>query len=163
MRIGVPKEIKKDEYRVGLTPGSVREAVLHGHEVVVETNAAARIGISDADYVRAGARIADTADKETRTIKVNAELDNKSGRLRPQMFGRMRYVQGLAPALWIPEAAVVRIGDKDHVFLEETRGHFLLREVELGKRHDAGFSVAGGLKEGDRVVTRGAVYLKGVL
>ncbi|MFN7935951.1 MAG: efflux RND transporter periplasmic adaptor subunit [Bryobacteraceae bacterium] len=108
-------------------------------------------------------RIADTADKETRTIKVNAELDNKGGRLRPQMFGRMRYVQGLAPAMWIPEAAVVRIGDKDHVFVEETRGHFLLREVELGKRHDAGFSVANGLKQGERVVTRGAVYLKGVL
>lgn len=108
-------------------------------------------------------RIADTADKETRTIKVNAELDNKGGRLRPQMFGRMRYVEGLAPVLWIPEAAIVRIGAKDHVFVEETRGHFLLREVDLGKRHDAGFSVDSGLKQGERVVTRGAVYLKGVL
>ncbi len=108
-------------------------------------------------------RIADMADKETRTIKVNAELENPGGRLRPQMFGRMRYVQGLAPAAWIPEAAVVRIGDKDHVFVEESRGHFSLRQIELGKRRDDGYAVSVGLKAGDRIVTRGAVYLKGAL
>jgi alanine dehydrogenase len=61
MRIGVPKEIKVHEYRVGMTPGAVREAVVHGHEVIVETNAAARIGLDDADYVKAGATIAATA------------------------------------------------------------------------------------------------------
>jgi alanine dehydrogenase len=57
MRIGVPKEIKVHEYRVGLTPAAVREAVAHGHEVVVESEAAARQGISDDDYRRAGAKI----------------------------------------------------------------------------------------------------------
>lgn len=108
-------------------------------------------------------RIADTADSVTRTIKVNAELDNPDGRLRPQMFGRMRYVHGLAPAPWIPEQAVVRVGEKDHVFLEETPGHFVLTEIALGKRHDEGFAVLRGLKAGDRIVTRGAVYLKGAL
>jgi alanine dehydrogenase len=61
MRIGVPKEIKVHEYRVGMTPGSVREAVAHGHEVVVEHNAAARQGLSDEDYRRAGATIVPTA------------------------------------------------------------------------------------------------------
>jgi alanine dehydrogenase len=57
MRIGVPKEIKVHEYRVGMTPASVREAVAHGHDVYVEHEAATRMGIADADYERAGARV----------------------------------------------------------------------------------------------------------
>ena len=58
MRVGCPKEIKNHEYRVGLTPGAVREYVAHGHEVVVETGAGAGIGADDAAYRAAGARIA---------------------------------------------------------------------------------------------------------
>jgi alanine dehydrogenase len=57
MKIGVPKEIKVHEYRVGLTPSSVREVVAHGHAVLVETQAGAGIGATDADYQRAGATI----------------------------------------------------------------------------------------------------------
>jgi alanine dehydrogenase len=63
MRIGVPKEIKIHEYRVGMIPASVREAVARGHEVVVERGAAERQGLSDDDYRKAGARIADSADE----------------------------------------------------------------------------------------------------
>jgi alanine dehydrogenase len=54
MRIGVPREIKVHEYRVGLTPASVAELTAAGHEVVVETNAGAGIGFTDADYTSAG-------------------------------------------------------------------------------------------------------------
>jgi alanine dehydrogenase len=61
MRIGVPKEIKVHEYRVGLVPASVRELVGHGHEVRVETGAGAGIGCPDADYREAGATIAASA------------------------------------------------------------------------------------------------------
>jgi alanine dehydrogenase len=61
MRVGVPKEIKIHEYRVGLTPGAVREYVAAGHSVVVETNAGAGIGASDEVYRKAGAVIADSA------------------------------------------------------------------------------------------------------
>ena len=61
MRVGVPKEIKIQEYRVGLTPGTVREYVAAGHSVVVETNAGAGIGATDEAYRKAGAVIADTA------------------------------------------------------------------------------------------------------
>ena len=61
MRIGVPKEIKVLENRVGLVPGSVREAVAHGHEVVVEHNAGHGIGMDDDAYRKAGARVAATA------------------------------------------------------------------------------------------------------
>jgi alanine dehydrogenase len=58
MKIGVPKEIKILEYRVGLVPASVRELTSAGHEVIVETQAGAGIGFSDQDYQDAGARIA---------------------------------------------------------------------------------------------------------
>ena len=58
MRVGVPKEIKVLENRVGLTPASVRELVAHGHEVMVEHDAGAGIGLSDDAYAAAGARIA---------------------------------------------------------------------------------------------------------
>ena len=61
MLIGVPKEIKNHEYRVGMTPISVREAVRHGHTAWVETKAGAGIGASDEDYVKAGAKIIATA------------------------------------------------------------------------------------------------------
>ena len=60
MRVGVPKEIKVHEYRVGLTPASVAELTAAGHEVIVETNAGRGIDFDDADYVEAGARIVGT-------------------------------------------------------------------------------------------------------
>ncbi|MGZ3269092.1 MAG: alanine dehydrogenase, partial [Croceibacterium sp.] len=61
MRVGVPKEIKVHEYRVGLTPGAVREYVAAGHDVVVETDAGGGIGATDEAYRKAGAVIAGTA------------------------------------------------------------------------------------------------------
>jgi alanine dehydrogenase len=61
MRIGVPKEIKNNEFRVGVTPGSAREYIARGHEVFVETNAGAGIGAGDAVYEAAGAKILPTA------------------------------------------------------------------------------------------------------
>jgi alanine dehydrogenase len=61
MRVGVPKEIKNHEYRVGLTPGSVAELVSAGHEVIVETRAGLGIDFEDQAYIDAGARIAGSA------------------------------------------------------------------------------------------------------
>ena len=61
MRIGVPKEVKVLENRVGLTPASVRELVHHGHHVAVERDAGQGIGVADSDYEREGASIANTA------------------------------------------------------------------------------------------------------
>jgi alanine dehydrogenase len=62
MRIGVPREIKDHEYRVGLTPSSVSELVHHGHSVLVEAGAGLGSGLTDAEYEAAGARIAANAD-----------------------------------------------------------------------------------------------------
>ncbi|HEY9118184.1 MAG TPA: alanine dehydrogenase, partial [Marinobacter sp.] len=57
MKIGVPKEIKNHEYRVGMTPAAVHELCGHGHDVYVEKDAGAAIGFSDDDYTKAGAAI----------------------------------------------------------------------------------------------------------
>ena len=62
-------------------------------------------------------RIADTVNSETRTIKVTAELANPGGRLRPEMYGRLRYADGTVPAPWIPDAAVIRSSNKEFVFV----------------------------------------------
>lgn len=61
MLIGVPKEIKNHEYRVGMTPGSVRELIAHGHQVMIETGAGHGIGMRDEDYKAVGAQITQTA------------------------------------------------------------------------------------------------------
>jgi len=87
MRIGVPKEIKNHEYRVGLVPASVDELVRRGHRVLVQTGAGVGIGISDADYVAAGAEIAGSAariwaDAEM-VVKVKEPLAQERRLLRP--------------------------------------------------------------------------------
>ena len=87
MRVGVPKEIKTHEYRVGLTPGAVREYVHSGHEVVVETGAGAGISASDDVYRAAGARIAATAAEIFATadmiVKVKEPQPGEWAQLRP--------------------------------------------------------------------------------
>jgi alanine dehydrogenase len=87
MRIGVPKEIKVHEYRVGLTPESVRRLVALGHQAVVEANAGAGIGASDADYAAAGAQIAVTAAevfaRAELVVKVKEPLAPERAMLRP--------------------------------------------------------------------------------
>lgn len=108
-------------------------------------------------------RIADSVDTETRTIRVNAELENPSGKLRPDMFGSLSYSAGDALSPWIPEAAVVRLNGVNLVFVEMSAGHFAAVPVELGKLQNGGFPVSHGLKPGDRIVTQGAIYLKAAL
>ncbi|MEM7562680.1 MAG: alanine dehydrogenase, partial [Pseudomonadota bacterium] len=63
MLIGVPKEIKNHENRVGMSPASVREAVKHGHQVIIETRAGQGIGVDDQAYSDAGAQVVDTAEE----------------------------------------------------------------------------------------------------
>ncbi len=105
MRIGVPKEIKSYEYRVGMTPAAAREAAAHGHEVLVETRAAERQGISDEDYARAGARIAPSAE----AVFAEAELIVKVKEPQPEECARLREGQTLFTYLHLaPDAAQAR-------------------------------------------------------
>jgi alanine dehydrogenase len=86
MLIGVPKEIKTKEYRVGLTPTSVREYVHHGHQVIVETGAGAGIQAADHDYIKAGATIAghaqDVFDRAEMIVKVKEPQAHECKMLR---------------------------------------------------------------------------------
>ena len=87
MRIGVPKEIKNHEYRVGLVPAGVRELVASGHQVLVQTSAGAGIGVEDAAYVAAGAKIVATAkevfDGADMVVKVKEPQLAECKMLRP--------------------------------------------------------------------------------
>lgn len=86
MRVGCPKEIKNHEYRVGLTPGAVREYVAHGHEVLIETKAGTGIGADDASYIAAGAKIVGSAkdvfEKTDMVVKVKEPQQSEWAQLR---------------------------------------------------------------------------------
>ena len=88
MVIGVPKEIKTREYRVGLTPASVRELVRRGHEVVVQSEAGREIGFPDDVYKASGARLAGTAqavfEEAKLIVKVKEPQTNEWGMLRQE-------------------------------------------------------------------------------
>ena len=87
MRIGVPKEIKNNEYRVGMVPAGVRELAGAGHEVLVETGAGNGIGVDDAQYKAAGASIANSAadvfEKADLVVKVKEPQPAECAMLRP--------------------------------------------------------------------------------
>ena len=87
MRIGVPKEIKTHEYRVSVTPDSVKELLKHQHHVFVENNAGLGIGFSNEDYIEAGAQIANSAehvfDSAELIIKVKEPLKSEIALLKP--------------------------------------------------------------------------------
>lgn len=86
MLIGVPKEIKNHEYRVGLTPASVRELIENKHEVVVEKSAGVGIGVEDEEYISAGAKILDTPEEifaqSDMIVKVKEPQPNECKMLR---------------------------------------------------------------------------------
>ncbi|MEN9216090.1 MAG: alanine dehydrogenase [Gloeomargarita sp. HHBFW_bins_162] len=89
MRIGVPKEIKDQEFRVGLSPASVAQLVAQGHEVVVETQAGQGAGFSDELYVQAGAMVtpeAATAWAQELVVKVKEPLPSEYDFLRPDLL-----------------------------------------------------------------------------
>lgn len=111
MRIGLPKEIKNHEYRVGLTPASVRELSAHGHQVLVQSGAGVAIGLTDAQYQAAGASLVADASavfaQADMIVKVKEPQPHECAMLRP---GQILYTYlHLAPD---PEqtAALVKSG-----------------------------------------------------
>ncbi|MEL7226576.1 MAG: alanine dehydrogenase, partial [Cyanobacteria bacterium J06576_12] len=88
MKIGVPKEIKDQEFRVGLSPASVKELCTRNHQVMVETGAGAGAGFSDENYEQAGAKIAPdaaTAWQQEMVVKVKEPLPAEYGYLKPEL------------------------------------------------------------------------------
>ena len=91
MLVGVPKEIKTHEYRVGMVPSSVRELVHHGHQVIVETGAGAGIGFDDEHFERAGAQIRPGPGE----VFAEAEMIVKVKEPQPEEYTRLREGQVL--------------------------------------------------------------------
>src|SRR4051794_12840688 len=87
MRVGVPKEVKSDEYRVAMMPVGAEQLVRAGHEVVVETNAGVGSGFSDEDYRKVGAKIVDAAPEvfggADMIVKVKEPQPAEIGMFRP--------------------------------------------------------------------------------
>ena len=86
MRVGCPKEIKNHEYRVGLTPGAVREYVAHGHQVIVESGAGLGIGADDGAYAAAGAKVV----KSAADVFAQADMIVKVKEPQPQEWAQLR-------------------------------------------------------------------------
>lgn len=86
MLIGIPKEIKNNEYRIGMTPAGVRELVAHGHQVIVQRDGGTAIGLLNEQYEAAGARLIDTPEEIFATadmiIKVKEPQPNECNMLR---------------------------------------------------------------------------------
>ncbi len=90
MIIGIPKEIKDNEFRVALPPGGVRELTRRGHKVIVETNAGTGSGFTDNEYVQAGAQVAHTAaeawNRANMVLKVKEPAPSEYGYLRDDLL-----------------------------------------------------------------------------
>ncbi len=105
--------------------------------------------------------ISDVIDPETRSVKVRAEVDNAKGTLKPEMFATVRIsTSEREKALAVPESAVQREGDKSIVFVAVDERAFEQRVVEIGPGMDGLHRVFSGVKEGERIVVKGAFTLK---
>ena len=91
MRIGVPTEIKSNEFRVGLVPGSVRELTARGHDVVVQSGAGAGIFADDAAYEKAGARILPDGGSRVRRGRDDRQGQGASGGRVPPAQAATRF------------------------------------------------------------------------
>ena len=123
MKVGVPTEIKTDEYRVALTPSGVRELADHGHEVVVQAGAGEGSAIADADYLAQGAAILPDADavfaEAELIVKVKEPQAVEVARLRAPPHAVHLPAPGAGPRA---DARADRLGRDVHR-LRDRRGH----------------------------------------
>jgi len=108
-------------------------------------------------------RIADTVEPQTRTVKVQAEMDNRNARFRPEMYGSIHHVESVARMRVVPFAAVFEDGSRTAVFVERAPGQLEERTVAIGKRAGDVVRIVSGVKSGESVVTDGVMLLKGLI
>lgn len=93
-------------------------------------------------------------NSKTRTVKVRLEFPNPNLKLLPEMYADINFEVQLGKSLSIPESAVLRTGKQDIVFVDKGEGKMQIRKVELGRKAGGYYEVLGGLREGEKVVTR---------
>jgi cobalt-zinc-cadmium efflux system membrane fusion protein len=108
-------------------------------------------------------RIADTVDPQTRTVKVQAEIDNRDGRFRPEMFGSIHHIESKERTAVVPANAVVDDGGRSIVFIESSPGFFEERTVIVGKPAGRLVRIVSGIKPGETIVVDGAMLLSNLL
>ena len=114
------------------------------------------------DFASVVASIGDVVDPTTRTIKVRAWVDNQEQHLKPEMFARLRLDIGDAsPFLTIPKEAVVEIDGKHFVYVVDMPNHYQKREVTVSNVSSDQVRILQGLTASERIVTKGAVLIKG--
>lgn len=139
---------------VAEVPEQHSELVRVGEQIVAEVTALPGRSISGRlSFVAA------TLNPETRTVRVRLDLPNRDRQLKPAMLATV-YVRGYPQTVpVVPASSVIRLDNKDHVFVQTGASEFLLRVVTLGAEADSRRRVLGGLKEGERIVSEGAFQL----
>jgi len=134
----------------------------------VRLGAPARVSVEaypDQHFAGAVRYIADTVDRETRTVKARIEVRNPGHLLKPGMFARaaIESARGGRDVLAVPESAIYEVGGRKVAFVEVEPGRFGVRDVAVGSAGGGEVEITSGLSEGDRVVVRGGVTLKALL
>jgi cobalt-zinc-cadmium resistance protein CzcA len=107
--------------------------------------------------------IGDSINATTRTLPVRANVANPQRILKPGMFARIKVSAGQVPVMLVPRSAIVQMGDKTIVFVDEGNGKFTERDIETGVDDVKGIEVKRGLKLGEKVVYKGATALLGTV
>lgn len=114
------------------------------------------------DFPATVAAIGDVVDPASRTIKLRAWVNNSDHRLKPEMFARLRIQVGEeAQILAVPKEAVVEVDGKQYVYVVEGAGRYVKREVKAANFTPDQMRILEGLTPGQRIVTKGAVLIKG--
>jgi cobalt-zinc-cadmium efflux system membrane fusion protein len=102
-----------------------------------------------------------TVDEQSRTVTVRGEFSNPGGKLKPQMFGELQIAAGEnSMALIIPAESVIKIDNEDYVFVQNRDSSFAKRKVLIGSVLDDKVEIKEGVNENDKLVVKGAFYLK---
>ena len=119
------------------------------------------LSFPDESFTGKVTRIGDVLDPQTRTLKVYVVLPNPQGRLRPEMFGSVRLLGPTRAVPVVPPTAIIQEYGQALVFVEQKPGQFERRQISTGVRIGSAVAVLSGVQAGDRVITDGAVLLKG--
>lgn len=116
----------------------------------------------DVDFPAKVIAVGDVVDPSTRTIKVRALVKNQSHELKPEMFARLQLdVSGIGPFLTVPREAVLEADGKQFVYVVEEGNRYVRRDVKTANISPDQARILEGLAQGERIVTKGAVLIKG--
>jgi cobalt-zinc-cadmium efflux system membrane fusion protein len=131
--------------------------VREGQPAVVKVEA-----YPEMDFPARVTAVGDVVDPATRTIKVRAQVNNQSHKLKPEMFARLQLdVSDAAQFLTVPREAVLEVNGKQFVYVVETGNRYVKREVKTAQISPGQARVVEGLTQGERIVARGAVLIQG--